>query len=255
MVAASKSASATREPVAADAYLVGRAGGQELHDLVVGGGLAVEHARESLLGLQEPLADAFAQLARGQAREGHEEDLVQRDAGRHVPGRERGDRVRLAGPRARLEDGHPCGEWTADVEAAGLAHRVSTFSWAKTPAHRRRARTPKRVPSVACQSRSSGRGGGASRNSRGCWPPKASRCSGSLSSLSKRNSEAHSREADRSGVESLARRLRVGVRRLAGDGQRLAQPAVHEIGEHGEVLERGRAPALRIVTERPDPRD
>ena len=42
-----------REPVAADAYLVGRAGGQELHDIVGGDGLAVEHARESLLGLQE----------------------------------------------------------------------------------------------------------------------------------------------------------------------------------------------------------
>ena len=158
-------------------------------------------------------------------------------------------------PRARLEDGHPCGEWTLDVEAAGLAHRVSTFSWAKTPAHRRRARTPKRVPSVACQSRSSGRGGGASRNPRGCWPPKASRCSGSLSSLSKRNSEAHSRAAHRPGWSNPCspppRRRATSCRRWAA--ARAARGPW--VGEHGEVLERGRAPALRIVTERPDPGD
>ena len=76
--------------------------------------------------LDQPLADALAQLAGGHAREGDHQDLLERDALGHVAGGERGDRERLAGARARLEHGHAGRERAADVE--GLGHRCSTCS-------------------------------------------------------------------------------------------------------------------------------
>ena len=77
-----------------------------------------EHAREPRSALTEPLAHALAQLAGRHPREGHEQQLVERHALGDVARGQRGDRVRLAGARARLEHGHAGRQRPADVERA-----------------------------------------------------------------------------------------------------------------------------------------
>ena len=137
MVAESKSASAAASRSRRRATSVGAAGGEQLHDRVVLRRRARQRALEPLLRADQPLAHALAQLPGGHAREGHHQDLLQRDALGHVAGGERGDRERLAGARARLEHGHAGRERPADVE--GLGHRCSTCSQASTSSHSRRA--------------------------------------------------------------------------------------------------------------------
>ena len=68
------------------------------------------------LDLDQALADAFAQLAGGQPREGHQQHPLERRALGDIARRERRDRVRLAGAGTRLEQGHPGRERAADVE-------------------------------------------------------------------------------------------------------------------------------------------
>ena len=83
---------------------------------------ARERARQPLLGADEPLAHALAQLARGHARERHEQQLVERRALGDVARRERGDRVGLAGAGARLEHGDA-------ASAAGRRRRTRGGVW------------------------------------------------------------------------------------------------------------------------------
>ena len=111
-------------------------------------------ARQPALGRDEPLAHAVAQLAGRHPREGDEQQVLEPDALGDVAGRERGDRVRLAGAGAGLEDGHAGRQRAADVEAA---HRISVRSCATRPPHSRFASWPKRVCSPGSQ-RSSSRG-------------------------------------------------------------------------------------------------
>ena len=80
-------------------------GEQRDHLVAVGGQRAGRTPSEPLLGVHEPLAHAVAQLAGRHPRERHEQDLVQRRALGDVARRQRGDRERLAGARARLEHG------------------------------------------------------------------------------------------------------------------------------------------------------
>ena len=102
-------------------------GAPERHDGVVALGEQPDHgvvvaarARrvgQRALGGHEPAAHPLAQLARGLAPERHEHDLRQRRVALgDVAGRERGDRVRLAGARAGLEHRGAAREVAADVE-------------------------------------------------------------------------------------------------------------------------------------------
>jgi hypothetical protein len=125
------------EPLAPQADQGLAAGREQRHDRVVVRGRAGQRPLEALLGADQPLAHALAQLTGRHAREGHHQDLLQRDAVGDVAGGERGDRERLAGTGARLEHGHAGRERAADVE--GLGHRYSTCSQARTSSHSRLA--------------------------------------------------------------------------------------------------------------------
>ena len=83
--------------------------------------------------VDEPFADALAQLARGHARERDQQELIQRHAVGDVARGERGDGERLAGARTRLEHGHAGRQRPADVERGSVIG---------TPPAPRRARRP-----------------------------------------------------------------------------------------------------------------
>ncbi len=127
----------------ARADLCGRSAGEQRHDLVeVGRRRAGEAAGEALLGVDEALADAVAQLAGRHARERHEQDLVKRRALGDVARGERGDGERLAGPRARLEHRDAGRQRSPEVKRRGsadAAHRSITSSTASRSPHTRRA--------------------------------------------------------------------------------------------------------------------
>lgn len=139
-----------REPVAA--LLDGRArpGGQQRQQRVARAGRRRQRARrrERVDGGQrrvqrgararEPLAHAVAQLARGEAGERDEQQLVQAgDALGDVARGERGDGVGLAGAGAGLQHRHALRQRAADVELPGGAHRSLTSSTASSRSHSR----------------------------------------------------------------------------------------------------------------------
>ncbi len=117
------------------------AGVPPTEDLVAAVGLLTgQRALEPVLGADQALADAIAQLAGRHARERHEQQVLQAHPVGDVAGGERGDRERLAGARAGLEHGDAAGQRAADVERAALcgrAHRSSSRSQASSPSHRR----------------------------------------------------------------------------------------------------------------------
>ena len=106
IVALSKSASACASRRRRCSTSSGAPSREQPHDLVAVGRRARQRAGEPLLGADEPLAHAVAQLAGRHPRERDEQQLLERHAVGDVAGRQRGDRVRLAGARARLEHGH-----------------------------------------------------------------------------------------------------------------------------------------------------
>ena len=117
IVAASKSASARASRSRRSRDLLARALGEQPRRPRRRCGGAPASARvEPLLGADEPLAHALAQLAGRHAREGDEQQLVERRALGDVARGERGDRVRLAGAGARLEHGDAGRQRAADVE-------------------------------------------------------------------------------------------------------------------------------------------
>ena len=109
-------------------------------DLVASLGAApASAALERLLGADEPLAHAVAQLAGRHARERDEQQLVERRALGDVARRERGDRVRLAGAGARLEHGDAGRQRAADVERLRSLTGRSPPRRCSSPSHSRRA--------------------------------------------------------------------------------------------------------------------
>jgi hypothetical protein len=120
--------------------LLRRALRQQRHDFVLRGRTR-QRAVEPLLGADQPLAHALAELAGGHAREGHEQELLERGALGDVARGERGDGERFPGPRARFEDGDPGRQRAADVERADVAgegaHRSKTASVWRRPFQRR----------------------------------------------------------------------------------------------------------------------
>jgi hypothetical protein len=119
-----------------------RVGEQREHAVAAVGRRAGQRKVEALLGGDEALADAVAQLGGGHAREGHDQHLVERDARRDVARGQAGDRERLAGAGARLEHGDALGQWPADVERRRLdrrAHRSSISSTSSRSVHSRAA--------------------------------------------------------------------------------------------------------------------
>ncbi len=132
-----------REPIAAKLDVRRVPGRQQGHDrIAVRVGRAGEDRRQRLLAPDQPLADAVPQLARGHPRERDQQQPVERRSLGHVARGQRGDRVGLAGPGARLEHRHARGQRAADVEV-GIrrhgGHRSSTASRASSPSHSRRA--------------------------------------------------------------------------------------------------------------------
>ena len=130
------------EVVSPCSYVFCCARGEQRHDLVGAGGDAGEHPTELVLDAHEPLAHTLTQLAGRHAGERDEQQLLQREAVRDIARRERGDRVGLARPGARLEHGHAGRQGAADVErlGVGVARRHDpNSSCASSPAHMRRA--------------------------------------------------------------------------------------------------------------------
>ena len=167
MVAASKSASARGDVVAAGGDVLGAAVAQQGGDGVVGRWR--RRPREDLLQADEALADAVAQLARGHAGEGHEQEVVEPRPLGDVARGEGGDRVRLARAGAGLEHGDPGRQRAAGVEGAdlgGRAHRSSRCSWASRRSQSRWASAAKR-PSARTSSKSARRRGRARARGRG----------------------------------------------------------------------------------------
>jgi hypothetical protein len=93
---------------------------------------AGEGGREAFGAAHEALTHALAKLPRRHAGEGDDEEAVERHAVGDIPGGEGGDRVRLAGAGARLEQRHPTRERPAHVEgrrhAVVVTHRSTTSS-------------------------------------------------------------------------------------------------------------------------------
>ena len=182
----------------------------------------------------------------------------QRDAVGHVARGQRGDRVRLAGAGAGLEHGHAGRQRAADVERAGrsqVAHRSISSSCASSavpqPARvAAEAGRSARVPVVALLV---GPGPRASSSSNGSTPPSTSWCSARGPPCRSSRSTPTPWPPPRRGCRPRGR-LRVGGGGLAGQRQRLAQPAVVEVGEAAEVLEARRA-ARRVAGERRQTRD
>ena len=130
-----------RQPVAAQADLLGRARRQQRHH-GVGPGVwgAGEDPRQLLFAPDQSLPHPVTELAGRHPRERDQQQPVERRALGDVARGERGDRVRLAGSGARLEHNRARRERTAQVElGVGLddPHRSLTISTASRPRHRR----------------------------------------------------------------------------------------------------------------------
>ena len=209
------------------------------------GGRAGQRAVEPLLGADQPLADALPELAGGHAREGHEQELLERRALGDVARGERGDGERLAGARARLEDGDPGRQRAADVERLDVggeaAHRSKTASVCRRPFQRRtdvaaEARRLGVVPAVALlvgarrlcrqlvEARGCRRGRAGARARRPPW--------GSSSPTPTPLRAAFSASAP------CVSGCRVGRGGHAGERERLAHAAVVEVDEGRELLSR-----------------
>jgi len=94
-----------------------RALGEQFDDGVgIVGGHAGQGRTQAKLDADQALADPFPQLAGGHPREGDQQQPIEWGALGDVARRECRDRVRLAGPGAGLEHGHPGGEGPAYVE-------------------------------------------------------------------------------------------------------------------------------------------
>ena len=135
-------------------------GEQPDHGVVVAAG--ARRVGQRALGGHEPAPHPLAQLARRLAPERHEHDLRQRRVALgDVAGRERGDRVRLAGARAGLEHRGAAREVAADVEGARErgGHRLPSSSASRTGVHSRVASPANRLGAspVAAPTRSSSR--------------------------------------------------------------------------------------------------
>ena len=213
---------------------------EQLHDLVAAGIGAGQERLQPGFHRDQALAHAVAELAGGDPREGDEQQLLQRRALGDVARGQRRDRVRLARPGARFQDGHARRERAADVERRCAAHASCTSS----RSHRRRASRPNRVVSPVPQSSPAADGPGEQLVEREhaverelvlgldvllvevpLGLPLAAR--GVLR------------------VALVAHGLRVGGGGCAGDRQRLAHAAVVEVGEDA------RAPRRRVLrTER-----
>ena len=136
IVAASKSASGGGDAGVPPDQFVGRHGGEEREHLVGGRRRdAVHRGLQPGLGGDEALADARAQLAGGHPPERHEQHAVERRALGDVPGGEGGDRERLAGAGARLEQGDA-------GRAAGRTRRTGSVPSQSRPLLDRRAARP-----------------------------------------------------------------------------------------------------------------
>ena len=133
------------KPFVPERHLLGRTVGQQLGDVVVWVGLeATEGGRQRFGGTEEPVADPFAQLARGHAGERHDEQPVERQTGRDVAGGKGGDGERLAGSGAGFEQGDAAWEATADVEGLRRRprrrrHESTSCSCSSRPSQSRRA--------------------------------------------------------------------------------------------------------------------
>ena len=225
------------------------------HRVALGGARPGEGSGEPPLGRHEALADAFAELARRHAGEGDEQDAVERRALGDVACRERRDRVRLAGPGARLEHGDARRQRPADVErpdvGRGAGHWSTTSSQASAPAHRRRASRPKRVVSVSSQPspRSSGRGPSSSRSREREYPAEHELVL-ELGVLA-REVPARLPRLRRRGDRVLARRSPRGRTPPTPRTRSAAAPASRgpEVDERPEVRER------LVAVDRRDPRD
>ena len=236
IVAASKSASARSSRARRCATTSGGAVGEQLdHGVVARGAGALERP----LGADQPLAHAVAQLAGGHARERDQQQLVQRDAVGDVASRERRDRVRLAGPGARLEHRDALRQRAADVER--VAHWLSTRSCCSQPA-------PQAQRVLAEPRRLAGR------------PPlvgagQARRAGSRTAARGRRSARARRRDPP-SGSDRTPTRARgfaagrVGGRRAHGDRKRLAHPAVVEVDQDRELLA-ARRPRSAAAAERP----
>ena len=145
--------------------------------------VARQRAVERLLGADQPLAHALAQLAGGHAREGHEQQLLERRALGDVARGQGRDRERLAGAGARLEHGDACGQRAADVERPDVG----------------RARSPLEDRLVCEQRRPTGAGrSGRSASSRSSSQP--SPCSSCARRLGGQLVEAEDAAAARAGA-------------------------------------------------------
>ena len=166
----------------------------------------------------QPLAHAVAQLAGRHPREGDQQQLVQRHALGDVARRQRRDRVRLAGPGARLEHRDARRQRAADVERA--AHWSFTASTRSSPPHSRRAYWPKRVASPGIPLLVVARRRLEQRRER--EPPPRTRA----------RARARGPPSGSGRTPTRPRALppaHVRRRRAAGQRQRLAHPAVVEI--------------------------
>ena len=248
------------EPVAAAQDELLGAFGEQLNHLIAYEQHAREHLIESVQDADQPLPDALAQLAGRHARERHEQDPLQRRAVGDVACRESRDRVRLAGPGARLENGHASWQRPGDVERGRLklrVHCVVTSSQLSTPSHRRRARRPKREVSDICQPgpRSSACGASISSSSTLRTPPRTSWCSSSASSPSNLYREVQASPAAVAASSPRRGGARVGGRARAVHRQGLAHAPVIQLDQRLQVLERQPSAVLGLAGKRRDPRD
>jgi hypothetical protein len=231
--------------------LIPRALRQQRDDPVLWG-RARQRAVESLLGADEALADALPELAGGHAREGHEQELLERRAFGDVAGRERGMVNVFPVPALGLEDGDPGRQRAADVERLDVGghaliarHLLGAAARPTAAARSAEARgSPRPSPR-----RLVGAGGSASTAASGAPPrPARARARGPPPGTV-RDSHAPARAPPAS--PPRARRPRRPPR-TARERQRLAHAAVVEVDERGEVRARRRR---RARGQRRDPGD
>ena len=121
--------------------------GQQQHDLVLFvAARTVEHVDQAVERSHQAVAHPLAQLARGHAREGDDEEPVDgEDSLGDVARGEGGNGERLASPRAGLQQRHPTRQISTHVEGLRSrmgrhrhrrpAHCSTTCSWSSRPLH------------------------------------------------------------------------------------------------------------------------
>ena len=141
IVAASKSASAAATRARRRASSSAGHGGEQREHLVVGrrAGRRCAAAVQAGLDVDEALADPRSQLSGGHPPERHEQHALERRALGDVAGGEGGDRERLAGAGAGLEQGDARRQRAAHVERARCRHSPTRSSIASSSPHSRRA--------------------------------------------------------------------------------------------------------------------